>query len=44
MSAIAAIHARGLVHRDVKLKNILVQENPFKFILTDFSLCKKIDF
>lgn len=52
VGAVEWIHARFVVHRDIKLENILLTTNPFKFVLpedepliklTDFGLARKID-
>ncbi|KAI9778298.1 MAG: hypothetical protein M1816_004148 [Peltula sp. TS41687] len=34
------LHGRGIAHRDLKLENLLVQEEPFKIIIADFGLSK----
>lgn len=41
-SALDYIHAHGLVHRDIKLENILIDENG-QAILSDFGLVKALD-
>ncbi|KAH9069424.1 kinase-like domain-containing protein [Lactarius deliciosus] len=52
VSAVEWIHARFVVHRDIKLENILLTANPFVSLpaedqplvkLTDFGLSRKID-
>ncbi|KAH9968462.1 kinase-like domain-containing protein [Russula compacta] len=52
VSAVEWIHARLVVHRDIKLENILLTSNPFTAApvedkplikLTDFGLARKID-
>ncbi|KAF8496836.1 kinase-like domain-containing protein [Russula emetica] len=52
VGAVEWIHSRFVVHRDIKLENILLTTNPFKFVppedeplikLTDFGLARKID-
>lgn len=52
MSAVEWMHARFVVHRDIKLENILLTANPFTSLppegkplvkLTDFGLARKID-
>lgn len=43
-SAIAQVHAAGLLHRDLKPENVLVRsEQPFDLVLTDFSISSVMD-
>lgn len=39
LNALEACHKKGIVHRDIKLENIMIEKNTHKIKLIDFGLC-----
>jgi serine/threonine protein kinase len=42
VEAVRACHARNIIHRDVKLDNVLLDEHGVKAILCDFGVCRTL--
>ena len=45
LSAVSALHKNSIIHRDIKMENILIQrrENDFQVILADFGCAVKVE-
>ena len=42
IDAVMSLHARNVVHRDLKLENVLVDENGY-LVIIDYGISKKLD-
>ncbi len=43
LSALHYMHSRGIIHRDVKPANVIIEKQTGKAILADFGLAKRLD-
>lgn len=43
LSSLNYLHSMGIVHRDIKLENFIIEDDSCRLILIDFGLSKTID-
>ena len=43
MTSLSTLHSKGIFHRNIIPKNIIVRNSDFEFVLTDFGLSRTVD-